>query len=278
VHDLLDGIIDAGTESRPNRVLANRVFSHFHKMCGWAVERGIISTSPVERMKAPAAETSRDRVLSDDELRMVWRATEAIGWPFEGFVKLLVLTAQRRDEVAGMTRSELDLLSKTWTLPRSRSKNDTEHTVPLSSAASAVIESLPQIRSRQGFMFTTVGERAISGFASAKNGIDARIFKALRKAAEEAGAPAEEEVEAPPRWTFHDLRRTAASGMARLGIPIHVVEAVLNHRSGTIRGVSRIYNRYSYEPEKRAALEAWGRYVEGLVRDTSNVISLAAAR
>jgi integrase len=129
-------------------------------------------------------------------------------------------------------------------------------------------------------LFTTTGERPISGFASAKNGIDAHIRKALRKAAEEAGAPAEEEVEAPPRWTLHDLRRTAASGMARLGIPIHVVEAVLNHRSGTIRGVARIYNRYSYEPEKRQALEAWGRYVEALV-DTpaaSNVISLAAAR
>ena len=279
VHDLLDGIIDKGTENRPNRILANRVLSHLHRLCDWAVERGIITTSPVEKMKPPAAETSRDRVLSDDELRMLWRATEDIGWPFEGFVKLLVLTAQRRDEVAGMTRSELDLPSKTWTLPRSRSKNDTEHTVPLSSAASAVIESLPQIMSRQEFLFTTTGARPISGFSSAKTAIDARILKSLREEAEEAGKPIEE-VEALPRWTLHDLRRTAASGMARLGTPIHVVEAVLNHRSGTIRGVARIYNRYSYEPEKRQALEAWGRYVEALVSDApaSNVVQLAAAR
>jgi integrase len=254
VIELLDGITDRG-----KTIMANRVLAAMRRMFSWCVERGMIEASPCASVKAPAAERSRDRVLADDELRTVWAACEDLGI-FGPLVRLLILTGQRRDEVANMRWTEVDLSAKTWTLPRERSKNDAEHTIPLSEAAVGVLKGLPRIAGK-GYVFTSTGEGAVSGFSRAKERLDKRL-------------PGVE------RWTFHDLRRTAASGMARLGQPVHVVEAVLNHRSGTIRGVARVYNRYSYEPEKRGALDAWSRYVKQLVsrEPAGNVVELAAAR
>ena len=117
-------------------------------------------------------------------------------------------------------------------------------------------------------MFSTTGRTPVSGFSNAKDPIDRAMVEAH-------GADAE----AIPHWTFHDLRRSAASGMAGIGIAPHVVEAVLNHRGGSIKGVAAIYNRYNYGAEKRAALEAWGRYLDTLVSGTpaGNVVTLAKA-
>ena len=131
-------------------------------MCGWAVERGIITASPCEGVKAPSAERSRDRVLSDDELRRVWTACDAVGWPFGPLVHLLILTGQRRDEVAEMQWSEVDLDGKTWTLPRSRAKNDQAHSVsPLPRDEKAPIELVPsaQVTKEFGFGRRTLGRR-----------------------------------------------------------------------------------------------------------------------
>ena len=130
----------------------------------------------------------------------------------------------------------------------------------------ALLEGLPRIAGRAGYIFTTTGASAVSGFTRAKDRLDAEIVKL-------------NECEPIPSFTLHDLRRTAATGMAGLGFPPHVVEAVLNHRSGTRRGVAGVYNRFAYTEEKAAALEAWARSVLSLVEGAAdNVVTLAGAR
>jgi integrase len=257
VIELLDGIVDAGTP-----VAANRTLAALSKLFNWATDRGVIDANPCVRIKAPAAETSRDRVLSDDELRLLWRGCAKIGWPFGPFVQLLLLTAQRRDEVAKMRRAELREGGTLWVIPAERAKNGQAHDVPLSDAAQCVLGSLPRVVGQAGYLISTTGNSGVSGYAKAKARLDAAMLKLARTDAEEAGGdPASVALEP---WRLHDLRRTVATGMARLGVEPHVVEAVLNHRSGTITGVAAIYNRHSYGPEKRAALEAWAAHVERL--------------
>ncbi len=257
VHDLLDGVVDRGSP-----VMANRVLAALRKMCSWAVDRGIITTSPCAGIKAPTAERSRDRVLTDDELRGVWTACDAIGWPFGALVKILLLTGQRRDEVGKMRWSEIDLDGKLWVLPKERSKNAQAHTVPLSEPVLAILAGLPRIGASD-FVFTVTGRTAVSRFSGAKERIDALLAAAH-------GEPV-------PAWVFHDLRRTAATGMARLGTALPVVERVLNHVFGGIVGV---YQKHGFADEKRHALTAWAAFVERLVSAApgSNVVAIAAAR
>jgi integrase len=139
-------------------------------------------------------------------------------------------------------------------LEAGRTKNSRGHDIPLSVAAQAVLGALPRVDGDPGLVFTTTGKTAISGYSNAKE----RLDEIVRTLALMDGKPA------PAPWRFHDLRRTVATGLARLGQPVHVVEAILNHRSGTISGVAAIYNRHSYAEEKRQALEAWGQFVTTL--------------
>ena len=129
VLDVLDRVVDGGAP-----IAANRALAAVRKLFNWCVARDIIAASPCAGVKPPTAERSRDRVLSDDELRLVWRAADKIAWPFGLLVKLLALTGQRRDEVAKMRWDELDLEAGLWTLPRERVKTDQPHEVPLSAA------------------------------------------------------------------------------------------------------------------------------------------------
>jgi len=257
---------------RPAPIVANRTLSLFRLLCNWARAQEIIQSSPVEGLKPPAPERSRDRILTDDEIQAFWRACEEIRWPFGPLAQLLLLTGARRDEVGGMKWSEIDLPSATWRLTGERVKNAREHNIPLSPQAVRILESLPRIGDAKGFIFSTNGETPVSGFSKAKTRLDEEMAKATR----EANSAADE----IPHWTFHDLRRTCASGMASLRIAPHVIEAVLNHASGAIKGVAAVYNRYRYDDEKRAALEAWGRYVETLMggEPAGNVGELASAR
>jgi integrase len=252
IHDLLDGIVARGSP-----VTANRTLAWLRRMCAWAIERGLIEVSPCAGIRAPAAETSRDRVLSDDELKAAWRAADALETPYNGFIKLLILTGARRSEVAGMMWREIDFDAKLWTLPAARAKNATEYQIPLSDSAVQVFRALPRIADSD-LVFTLSGRVPIRGFHNIKTRID-------------------DLMPGGPPWTLHDLRRTFASGCARLGIAVHVVEAALNHRSGSIRGIAAVYNRYSYDTEKRAALEVWGHHVEGLAsaKLAANVFRLA---
>jgi integrase len=245
----LDGIVDRGSP-----IAANRVFAALRKLFGWAETRYALAANPCDRVERPSAEVSRDRILSDDELRSVWAAAGELDWPFGPFVHLLALTGQRLNEVAGMSWSELDLEKRLWTLPRGRVKNDKGHEVPLSAQAIKVIKSVPKVGGRD-LLFSTTGTSPISGFSKTKATVD--------------------EKSSVTEWTFHDLRRTLASGMARLGINLPVIEKVLNHSSGSFRGIVGIYQRHSFADEKRHALDAWGAHVMRIVKgQADNVVAL----
>jgi integrase len=264
VLDLLDRISDGRASSRKAGtaapIMANRALAALRVFFRWAVGRGFVDVSPVSNVPRPAAENPRDRALSDDEIVSFWKGCETLGWPFGSLFRLLLLTAQRRDEVGSMSWAEVDMESGLWTLPRERAKNDRAHEVQLSQLALEILEAAPRIGGSQ-FIFTTTGQRPASGFSKAKRRLDAQMPKGL------------------PGWTLHDLRRTAATRMAKLNVPPHVVDRILNHVSGTIRGVAAVYNRHAYLEERGAALEAWGRYVGGLVRPgAANVVPFAAAR
>lgn len=254
---LLDKVVDGGSP-----IAANRVLAAVRKFFNWSVDRGILETSPCVRVKPPTEETSRDRVLSDDELRLVWHAATWIGPPVGSFIQILVLTGQRRDEVARMTRSER-VRPDLWTIPGLRTKNGTAQDVPLVPAAQAVLNAVPEVIGEAGYVFTTNGAAPISGFAKAKARLDDAMLSILKAEAAERGENLHRVTIAP--WRLHDLRRTLATGMARLRTAVHVIEAVLNHTSGQVSGVAAVYNRHRYLDEKRGALEVWAEHVQRVV-------------
>jgi integrase len=258
---LLEGMVDRGSA-----VNANRLLAVLRRMFNWCISRGLVDKSPCDKLTPPAPETSRDRVLSDDEIRLVWNAFGRVGYPFGPMAQLLLLTGARLNEIASGRWSEIDLEAKTWTVAKERSKNGVAHELPLSDAAIGILRSLPRIGDRKDvFVFSTTGRTPVSGFSNAKEAIDRAMVEAH-------GA------DAIPHWTFHDLRRSAASGMAGIGIAPHVVEAALGHKSGTIKGVAAVYNRYSYNVEKRAALDAWSRRIDSIISGVTgdNVFELKA--
>jgi integrase len=219
-------------------IAANRLLSVTKRFFNWAIERDIITASPLNGLKQPYSEVARDRVLSDDELGSVWRAATKLGFPHGDVVRLLILSGQRRSEVCNMAWSELDLDS--WTIPPERSKNGRANTVPLCPEAVAILKSIPRIYGEHVF-----GSGGLSSYSRLKAEIDALC------------------PDVKP-WTLHDLRRTVASGMARLRVPPHVTEALLNHKVGTISAIGKIYNRYSYDTEKREAIDLWCKHVASL--------------
>lgn len=264
--EVLDAIVDRGSP-----ITANRLLAHVRTVWTWAVGRGIIAASPFAGIKPPSKEKSRDRVLTDEEIVWFWQVCERLGQPFGALYRFLLLTGQRLREGAEMTESEMK--GNLWTIPAARVKNEDEHTLPISEAAAAVLSGVERIKGKAGYVFTTTGISPVSGFTRAKGRLD-NLMHEIANAGRVQGA---EPIAIPP-FTILDLRRTCASGMAGLRFPPHVVEAVLNHRSGTRRGVAGVYNRFDYADEKRQALEAWGRYVIGLVEgEANNVVKIRAA-
>lgn len=260
IGELLDEIAGRGA-----MVQANRTLARLKTLFSWALDEEIVTSDPTLRVRQRVKEAARDRALSQDEIRLFWFGCDAANWPFGPIFKLLLLTAQRRDEVGMLEWSEIDLGNRVWTIPRERSKNDRAHNVHLSALAVEIIEGLPKLENESRFVFTTTGHSPVSGFSRAKAALDDRMRGLVATAVEP--------------WILHDLRRTAATGMAGLGIAPHVVDRILNHVSGTIRGVAAVYNRHAYLEERKAALEAWGRHVESLIRPRPmNVIPLVAAR
>jgi integrase len=185
-------------------------------------------------------------VLSDKELRAIWQANEDLGWPFSPAIKLLILTGARRGEIGDLRWSEIDQDEKAILLTGERTKNGEPHTIPLSKAAFAVIKNFPRIAGSE-LVFTTNGKTPISGWSKAKRQLDAVAGKM-------------------PDWTVHDIRRTVATGLQKLGVNLQTIEAVLGHTSGSRSGVVGVYQRHSFDEEKRAALEAWGAHVEAVAR------------
>jgi integrase len=256
--DLLDGIVDSGRATT-----ANRVKAHLSVFLNWCVGRDIIPVSPLAGVKSPAKETSRDRVLCDDEVRLFWRACDKLGEPWGPLGKVLLLTGQRLNEVAQMTDAEVQ--GGVWHLSPDRTKNGRAHDVPLSAAAETVLASKERIKAKAGYIFTTTGAAPVQGFFKARE----HLAKAMEELAGQDRADGGEPL-VIPYWTFHDLRRTCATGMARLGIQVRVTEAVLNHVSGTASGIVAVYQRHDYADEKRVALETWARFVDGLMGEKPN--------
>jgi integrase len=243
VIELVEGI----AEDRP--YMANRAFGVIRRFYRWLRERDVVTFSPADGVKKPSVERARDRALSPPEIKRLWHALDTVGGPACAAIKLLLLTGQRRGEVAGMTGSEVD--GDTWLLPAARTKNGKPHAVPLSRQALAVIEQQPRIHGCD-FVFTS-GSKPVANFAGVKQEIDA-IMKP------EAA------------WRVHDLRRTCASGMQRLGTRSEVIERALNHRSGLYRSVAGIYQVDPLTQEVRDALAAWGREVERIVKGESGKV------
>lgn len=237
--DVLNVLDDIMAQKKPSA--ARHAFATIRKFFNWCVERELIALSPCLTIKPPAKANSRDRVLNEAELAAVLNASMVQGWPFGPIVQLLALTAQRRGEVVGIQWNELDLDAKLWTIPGARTKNHRAHVVPLTTTAVAIIQALPRFTSEFVFPARSKLDRAYLGYSKGKRELDALANQHA--------------------WTLHDLRRTAATGMARAGIQPHVVERVLNHVSGTFSGVAGVYNRFAYLDEMRAALTLWEVHV-----------------
>lgn len=246
VGDLIDEIVDRGSSRQ-----AAITYAHLRNLFRWAVGRGLLEVNPMEGLPKPRSGGARDRVLSDDELRLLWRASDVLGPQFEPIMKLLTYTGQRKSEIACGVWFEIDIDERVWKLPATRTKNGQPHRVPLSAPVLDIIKGLPRVEKRE-LIFTNTGTTPFQGFGKIKHRLDDRI-------AELNGG------EAIPEWRLHDLRRTAATGMASLNIAPHVIEMVLNHISGFRAGVGGVYNRHGYESEMRSALDAWAQRLNEIV-------------
>jgi integrase len=231
-------------------VASNRTRASLAAFFGWAIREGLTDSNPVAGT-GRQPEKSRERVLTDEELRAIWAATNRDDG-YSAVVRLLMLTGQRASEIAGLRWSEVE--KDRIVLPPERTKNGRLHSVPMSEPVRAILESRPR---QDGFVFGRREGRPLTGWSVGKRALDERI-RAL-------------DVSVPP-WTLHDLRRTMATRMADLGVAPHVIEACLNHVSGHQGGVAGIYNRASYEGQKRQALALWAKYLVTLAEGREVVV------
>ena len=237
----------SAVEQRGAPVAANKTLKSIKTFLRWCVGRAVLDQSPAEGVPLPAKEVARDRVLDDQELAQVILAAREVGGPYGGIVELLALTGQRREEVARLSREELDLEQRIWTIPKSRTKNAKAHVVHLSEQS---IDVLKRAHRRGPLVFSPLGTKPFQEFSRAKSVLD--------------------QLSGVSGWRLHDLRRTCVSGMARLGVAPHVADKVLNHQSGTISGVAAVYQRHEFLPERQAALDLWGAHIGQLLGEISH--------
>jgi len=249
-------IVELASEiaQRGTPMAANTLLKVIKTFLNWCVGRAVIDASPAEGVPLPGKEVARDRVLTNNELASIIRAARQIGGAYGGIVEMLALTGQRREEVAQMVWDEIDFNSRTWTLPGSRTKNGKPHIVHLSEACIKLIKRASGLGS---YVFSISGVKPFQNFTNAKRALD--------------------ELSGVTGWRLHDLRRTCVSGMARLGVPPHVADKILNHQSGTISGVAAVYQRHHFLAERKLALERWGQYIETLVGELRLPDEIAAA-
>ena len=249
-------IVELASEiaQRGTPMAANTLLKVIKTFLNWCVGRAVIDASPAEGVPLPGKEVARDRVLTNNELASIIRAARQIGGAYGGIVEMLALTGQRREEVAQMVGDEIDFNSRTWTLPGSRTKNGKPHIVHLSEACIKLIKRASRLGS---YVFSISGVKPFQNFTNAKRVLD--------------------ELSGVTGWRLHDLRRTCVSGMARLGVPPHVADKILNHQSGTISGVAAVYQRHHFLAERKLALERWGQYIETLVGELRLPDEIAAA-
>jgi integrase len=241
---------------RPSEGRARDLHSALSSMFGWLHRHRLVDANPAAGVHRPPTAMARDRALSESEIRWFWRACDATGEPFGAIFRLLLLTGQRLNEVAGMRWEELSDDATTWALPATRTKNRRAHVVPLAPAAQAMVAAAPRTLGCK-FVFSTTGRTPPSGWSKVKRRLDAAMLAAARA---ERGPDA-----TVPPWRLHDLRRTAVTGMAELGVRPDVIEMAVNHVSGHRGGIAGVYNKSELLPERRAALARWAVHVQGVV-------------
>jgi integrase len=251
----LNGIVNAiAAGGRP--AAAHKVREVGKRIMSWADNEELIERNPFEGGKNPIHRQERARALSTTEIAALWLAWQTMGAPMGAFMRLALITGQRRSEIATMERRELDLEGRLWTIPAAKSKNRKAHLVPLSALAVEILEGLPRID--DNYVFSTRAGTRISGFSKAK-----------ARAATLSGIMT---------WRLHDLRRTMATRLAELGIPHPVVSKALNHSPRGVMGVTAVYSRYEYLDERREAMERWAQRIRDIAESRSgNVVMLRAA-
>jgi len=267
---------DSGGSGKPKgAAMTGRTAAYGRAAFGWAVKRGAVRVNPFADLPVAKGIAKRERVLSDAEIAEIWRAAGDAASPYGTIVRLLILTGQRRGEVAGMAWGELSDDLETWTMLGERTKNGAVHTVPLSTSACEFLKAVlsEDANEPRGLVLPGALGTPFAGWSKAKRALDKATKDARAKAAAAAGSP-------PLPWSLHDLRRTVATGLQRLGVRLEVTEAVLNHISGSRGGIAGVYQRHDWAAEKRAALDAWAAHVVSIVKGRiagDNVVALARA-
>ena len=274
VRELIEGVVDRGAETYAHNVLdaANAVLN-------FAAAQDLIEANPcrlLKRADVVGRKRHRQRVLTDSELRALWRAAGRLDYPFGPLYQLLILTGCRLDEVAGARWREFDLAEKTWRIPAARFKSDAEHIVPLTDDAIAVLKELPRFKKADNdhLFSTTFGEKPVNGFSKAKDRLDARMLRTLKALTRMRGDdPKKVKVE---HFVNHDIRRTVRTRLAALKVQDHVAEMVIGHGR---KGIARVYDLHKYIPEMREALDRWAMSLRAIVKpQPANVVQLIDAR
>ena len=268
VRNLVKGYKDAG---KPYQ--AHNLLGYARRLFNWAIGQHVygIETSPCDRLKPKdiiGERKQRTRILSDAELKAAWGAADELGDPYGPLLRLLILTGQRKSEVAEARWSEFDLAKKIWVIPAERMKAEAAHVVPLSDDALAVLNSVPRYKKGDHLFSTTFGKKPVNGFSKAKALFDKKIFAALRKNNPKAKLP---------EFVIHDIRRTVRTGLSSIpNISDLVRELVIGH---TKPGLHKVYDQHAYLEEKRFALDAWAARLRAILNPASaNVVTLRAAQ
>jgi integrase len=235
---LIETIADRGAP-----ILARNTLAAVRKMFNWAVSRDLLDHSPCDRVKAPGKAPKRERALSTDEMRVVWKAARQIDWPFGPLIQLLMLTGQRRSEIANLRWSWIDEGARLIAFPATVMKNGQEHLLPMSPAVVKIIQDLPRFEGEDRLFRSrsNASKNVVSGFSKTKRNLD--------------------ELSGVSDWVLHDIRRTVATQMNALGVQDTTVDRVLSH---VIPGVSGVYNKHKYLDEKRDAMERWAAFLVAL--------------
>ena len=277
-----------GADKRRGAAMTGRTAAYGRAAFAWAVKRGSVRGNPFADLPVSKSVSKRERVLSDAEIAEIWRAAGEAASPYGAIIRLLILTGQRRGEVAGITWGEISEDLTTWTVPAERTKNGVVHTVPLSALARDLLGVLVPDEAKEAkrandrrasgaFVLPGAVGTPFAGWSKAKRALDKAITDARAKATITAGT-------IPPAlvpWSVHDLRRTVATGLQRLGVRLEVTEAVLNHISGSRGGIAGVYQRHDWATEKRSALDAWAAHIIAATAQRSappNVLKLTRVR
>jgi integrase len=258
IHRMLDSI-DAP-------IVRRNTFRVLHRLDAWALGRGIIDRSICAGIETPESNPARTRVLADNEIALVWRAFEACAWPWGSLSQMLLLTGARLNEIASAKWLDADLDARILRVPAERSKNHEAHWFHLSDAALDILRGIPRIGSGE-FLFSVTGHAPIRSFNDGKRAIDRMVTRL------NAGSSL-------PNWTNHDLRRTLATNLQKLGVRLEVAESILNHKGESKSGVAGIYLRHTWDDERRAALDLWARRLAEIVSGeapASNVVRMQRA-